>query len=173
MVEVPTVRFVASCDEERVLVLWYGLLALFEIKNLLLQNTVPYFFVRLYLHYFIYRDSEAGSLVASHLFAATLSLCFHSHFLLILDVLDIFLPQDVRVFLLKFDVTLLLLLLVFIFPVLIIWAMTRTITTWRKSVTIVALSCFLFSAWELGSFFPTNDEKSKFLSMVSEMGFED
>ena len=129
----------------------------------LLVLVIPYIFVQyIFLGHVLFRDSQPSSLTSQRLFALTVSICFHSHVVLLLDVLDMLIRDPaVRLALLTADVIILLALLIFVFPTCMIWYMTRTLLRWRKTGTVLLQVLLLLGAWEFGSLFPTNDQNSK------------
>lgn len=124
---------------------------------------VPYAFVRhFFLPYILFRGAVPSSIFAQRLFAITVALCFHSHFILLLDVLDVVIREPlVRFYLLEAQMAILLTLSVFVYPTVMFFHMTRTLIKWRITATITAELLFLLGAWSIGLLFPTITKKGR------------
>jgi hypothetical protein len=149
----------------------------FLLVNVIIGYLIPYFFIKwiyyrlLFQHFQLIYTKE--HLFTKTMFALTISVCFHSHFILIMDVMTMnsdgeenYFNQSKR-WLLALDIYILLTLLVFIFPMTMSWLMTRTIITYRKLGTILGQMLFLFTAWQLGSLFPSGQNGKLIISSWS------
>lgn len=141
---------------------------LFNISVLVL----PYCFVQFFFFdNVLFKDKSVAqaSAYTQQLFALTVALCVHSHTLILADVLDMFdRDPSLSVRLLGLDVAALLCLLIVVFPTAIFFHMTRTITKWRCTSTVILMVCFCLTSWKLGSLFPPTTSKKDGLFNLNE-----
>lgn len=127
----------------------------------LLSFLAPYAFVQsFFLRFILFWDAVPASLPIQRLFALTVAVCFQSHFVLLLDVLDVGIKDPAgRTHLFTLHVLILLILAVLVLPALMFFYMTRTVIRWRRTATLLSELCFLVLFWQIGRVFPTDTNK--------------
>lgn len=127
-----------------------------ELVGNLAAYLAPYLFVRFVFFLFLFKDSRTASALTQNLFAVTVAFCFHSHFVLLMDVCNLLFSVESRRRLIYLDMLALLALLVGIAPTLIAWNLMRTMVSSRARpvAAAVLVVAFWVATWSLGSRFP-------------------
>lgn len=116
----------------------------------------PYAFVQLFFFDSLVFGDESvatAAVYAQRLFALTVAVCVHSHWVLLADLGGATLGGwGVRM--LTIDVLVLITLLALVLPLAIFFHMTRTLISRRWLVAILLELVFLVGMWRAGSFFP-------------------